>query len=130
MKKHLWFTIPFFIIFIFILGACSSAKYHEEIRENTKLSNIIKSGKLRVLVDCNSTNYFLYRGKTMGYQYAILQHLAKDMRLELEIKVSNNQKESFEGLKNGDYDLIAKNLIITKDREKEFNFTDPILQTR
>lgn len=130
MKNHLWITVSFIIICIFTLGSCSSVKYHEETKENTELTNIIKSGKLRVLVDCNSTNYFLYRGKTMGYQYAILQHLAKDMRLKLEIKVSNNQKESFEGLKNGDYDLIAKNLIITKDREKEFNFTGPILQTR
>jgi len=130
MKKQLWFTVPFIIICVFLLGSCSSDGYHEKTKGNTKLTNIIKSGKLKVLVDCNSTNYFLYRGKTMGYQYAILQHLAKDLRLKLEIKVSNKQKESFEGLKDGDYDLIAKNLIITKDREKKFSFTDPILQTR
>ena len=32
------------------------------------LDGILKEGKLRVVVDYNFTNYFVYRGKPMGYK--------------------------------------------------------------
>ena len=76
----------------------------------------MKSGKLKVVVDYNSTNYFIYRGRPMGFKYELLQHLAHDMGLKLEISVSNNLEETFNGLRTKRFDLVAKNLTITKAR--------------
>ena len=90
----------------------------------------MKSGKLRAVVDYNSTNYFVYRGRPMGFKYDLLQHLAADMGVNLEISVSNNLKETFNGLKKGRYDLIAKNLTVTKKREETIEFTVPLEETR
>lgn len=99
-------------------------------QQNTELSRIMKSGKLRAVVDYNSTNYFIYRGRPMGFKYEMLQHLAKDMGLKLEISVSNNIDESFQGLRDKKFDLIAKNLTVTKGRSEIIDFTTPIDQTR
>ena len=82
------------------------------------------------VVDYNSTNYFIYRGRTMGFQYELLQHLASDMGLKLEISISNNLQETFDGLNENRYDLIAKNLTITKTRSELIDFTTPLIQTR
>lgn len=90
----------------------------------------MKSGKLRAVVDYNSTNYFVYRGKPMGFKYELLQHLAKDMGVELEISVSNNLSETFDGLNRKRYDLVAKNLTVTKKRDETIEFTEPLEQTR
>jgi len=115
------------------VGACSTIKKKESDdneHKTTELSRIMKSGKLKVVVDYNSTNYFIYRGRPMGFKYELLQHLAHDMGLKLEISVSNNLEETFNGLRTKRFDLVAKNLTITKARNELIDFTRPLEQTR
>lgn len=115
------------------MGACSTIKKKESDdneHKTTELSRIMKSGKLKVVVDYNSTNYFIYRGRPMGFKYELLQHLAHDMGLKLEISVSNNLEETFNGLRTKRFDLVAKNLTITKARNELIDFTRPLEQTR
>lgn len=99
-------------------------------KTETELTRIMKSGRLRAVVDYNSTNYFIYRGKPMGFKYELLQQLANDMGIRLEISVSNNLDETFDGLNQKRYDLIAKNLTVTKNRNQLIEFTVPLEQTR
>lgn len=94
------------------------------------LTTIKDEGVLRAVVDYNSTNYFVYRGRPMGFTYELLQLLSNDLGVDLKIVVSNNLAETFNGLMNKDYELIAKNLTITKERNELVDFTSPINQTR
>lgn len=94
------------------------------------LDGILEEGKLRVVVDYNLTNYFVYRGRPMGFKYEILKKLADDMNLRLEIVVSNDLEETLIGLETGRFDLAAKNLTITHERSQRVDFTLPIGQTR
>lgn len=93
--------------------------------------DVIESrGKIVALTDYNSISYFIYRGTPMGYQYELLQDLAKKLDLQLEIKVSNNLEKDFEDLVNHNVDLLAINLTVTAERQKIMNFTLPIMETR
>jgi membrane-bound lytic murein transglycosylase F len=94
------------------------------------LEEIREKGKLVVVTDYNSTSYFIYRGQPMGYQYQMLQELAKYLDLRLEVEVSNDLNESFTALNSGDVDLIAVNLTVTADRMNKVAFTYPHTQTR
>jgi membrane-bound lytic murein transglycosylase F len=94
------------------------------------LDGIRKEGKLRVVVDYNFTNYFVYRGKPMGFKYEMLRELARELDLKLEFVVSNDLEETFRGLETGRFDLAAKNLTVTQERNKRVDFTQPISQTR
>lgn len=94
------------------------------------LTEIKKNGSLRVLVDYNSANYFIYKGQPMGYQLEMLQELCNYLSLKLEITVSNDVEKSFNGLSNGDVDLIAANLAVTSERSKLVSFTEPHCYTR
>ena len=121
------------LISLLLLFSCSNDRAkskHEKTPKKNELTRIMKSGKLRAVVDYNSTNYFVYRGKPMGFKYELLQHLAKDMGVELEISVSNNLSETFDGLNRKRYDLVAKNLTVTKKRDETIEFTEPLEQTR
>ncbi len=66
----------------------------------------------------------------MGYQYELLKLFAEHMGIKLEIKVSNDLRESFEGLLSEECDLLALSLTITKERSRLVDFTRPIIQTR
>lgn len=133
MKRTYFVRLTFISLILIFLGGCTVIKKKEsddKEHKNTELSRIIKSGKLRVVVDYNSTNYFIYRGRPMGFKYELLQHLANDMGLKLEISVSNNLEETFNGLRTKRFDLVAKNLTITKSRNALIDFTEPLEQTR
>jgi membrane-bound lytic murein transglycosylase F len=128
MKESIVKTV--LLIFLFI----SSGIYFEKSKEIQitldDLDIIKEKGKIVVLTDYNSTSYFIYRGQPMGYQYELLQELADYFGLQLEVIVSNDLNHSFNKLENGDVDLIAANLTITKQRKQIMDFSVPHSKTR
>ncbi|MBU0473861.1 MAG: transporter substrate-binding domain-containing protein [Bacteroidetes bacterium] len=60
----------------------------------------------------------------MGYEYELLTRLAKYLNLELEIKVARTADEMIRMLNNGEGDLIANNLIVTKRRKNLISFAN------
>ncbi|MBN1819265.1 MAG: transporter substrate-binding domain-containing protein [Prolixibacteraceae bacterium] len=126
-----------FLILIFLFSAFScknnSQPFENKDPKEVKpvvLQEILKKKKLRAVVDYNSTNYFVYKAVPMGFEYELLQELAKKLDVRLEIVVSNNLAETFDGLQKGRFDLVAKNLTITKERSEFIDFTVPLEQTR
>jgi len=124
----------FVVVFILFSNSCknNSGRGNESKKQpghENDLKRIVKTGELRAVVDYNSTNYFVYRGKPMGFKYELLQDLCKDLGVTLEIFVSNDLNETFEGLEKNRYDVVAKNLTVTKQRRKLVDFTVPLEQT-
>lgn len=93
------------------------------------LDDIIKRGYINALVDNNSFSYFIYKGHPMGYEYELLQLLAKQLDVSLKIKVTSGVGRAFEQLNNGEGDIIAFPLTITKPRREIVNFTRPHFNT-
>ena len=111
--------------------SCRNNPDRPSSRKNIKdLPEILEQGKIVAITDFNSTNYFIYRGQPMGYQYEMLEDLAAHLNVRLEIVVSNDLEETFNCLRMGDCDLIALNLTVTRERKKQFAFTIPHSQTR
>ena len=81
------------------------------------LPAIKERGVLKVVTDYNSTNYFVYKGRPLGYQYELLQALSKYLDIKLEISVSNDTHLNIDRLLNGDIDLIATNLSSTTPKK-------------
>ena len=119
------------IVFLLVVERKKKQQSREVVAaQQNDLAKIRESGVLKAVVDYNSTNYFVYRGKPMGFKYELLKELSKELGVDLEISVSNNLSETFLGLKNGRFDVVAKSLTITKERNELIDFTVPILQTR
>ena len=83
---------------LFIIQACvmDGDKRNEgegpygELVDVIDLPQIIERGKLIVLAENSSTSYFIYKGKKMGFEYELLKLFAKQIGVELEVKVVYN----------------------------------------
>ncbi len=94
------------------------------------LSEIKKRGTLRVLTGYSASSYFIYRGQPMGFEYELLTRLCADLGLKLEIVLTNDMENILYMLDSGRGDLVAANIIVTRDRARSVQFTDHLMTTR
>lgn len=117
-----YFLYLFALSWVFVLPPDKSQPVNSSIDQPKE--------KLRALVVYSSTSYFLYRGKTMGFEYELLERLADNLNLELEIVISESTGELIPDLLAGKGDLIAHALIITPDRSEYVAFTEPVSEVK
>ncbi len=98
--------------------------------DTTDIDQIKKRGKIIALTENTSTSYYLYKGEQMGYEYELLKAFAKEIRVELEIKIAKDLDSVFDRLNSGEVDIVAANLTVTNERLSFVNFTSPLLHTR
>lgn len=96
----------------------------------TDFCEIIERDTLIAVTSAGHIDYFIYRGKPMGFQLEMLDHFTKMHDLKLQIIVENNVEKAIDLLIQGKCDIIAMSLTVTGEREKLVNFTLPVSQTR
>lgn len=119
---------------ITVLFSCSDNYTASEIAKNKPVSfdldAIRERGKLIAVTDFNSTNYFIYKGEPMGFNYELLKSFSDHIGIDLEIVTENNLQNAFNMLNTGEADLLAIGLTVNSSRKKDILFTEPIYQTR
>ena len=95
-----------------------------------KKAKIMEKGKLTAITGYNAYSYFIYKGEPRGFEYDLVKKLAEHFNVELELKVVNNINTMFDMLNNGEGDLIAFNLTVTKERKEKVDFTETINTTK
>lgn len=123
-------TLIKFILLIFLFSSCTFQTPREEpaILVSNDLEAIKDKGRITILTDYSSTDYFIFKGQPRGFQYEMLQQLANHLSVRLEVRVSRSLNESFDKLRTGQADLIAQNLTITRNRQSFVDFTHPHMQ--
>ncbi|MEQ9363641.1 MAG: transporter substrate-binding domain-containing protein [Leptospirales bacterium] len=94
------------------------------------IEDIRERGKLKVITSYGANSYFIYRGQPMGYEYELLERLADDLGVELEIVVTRDMDNIVYMLNSGLGDLVASNLVVTRRRANEVTFTEHLMTTR
>ncbi len=87
---------------------------------------IFSRGALRVAVDNNSSSFYIYRGRRMGYEYELLLDLGKELGVQVEFVVASDIDEAFTKLEEGRVDLIAMNVQQNAERESFVSFTESL----
>ena len=95
--------------------------------ETRDLAQILTNGKIVAVTDFTSTNYFIYKGEPMGFQYEMLSSLAEELGIKLELIAENNPDKSLEMLRRGEVDIITNSLSCTTS--KNYHSTEPYLTT-
>lgn len=90
------------------------------------LDEIKARDTLRAITTYSSTNYFLYRGQPMGYEYELASRLAEHLDVELKMIVAENIDDIIDMLRQGQGDIVMHNLTVTKSRLEEVDFTLPL----
>lgn len=65
----------------------------------------------------------------MGYEYELLQQLAKQLKVKLKIKVTTGVERAIEQLNAGEGDILAFPLTINKPRKEWITFSRPLFNT-
>ena len=142
--KKISHSIKFFSFFLlliiplFFLSSCLNHHQEkmnqilgsEDMPHHYRIHEIQERGRLIAATDFNSTDYFIYRGEPMGFQYEKLKMFADFLGVELEVQVVNSLDEAFQSLNEGKSDVIAMGLTVTRQRSEKVDFTLPKLQTR
>ena len=126
------FFYLFFIILALAFTSCGSGteekmvpKYWESPAE-LDFDAIKKRGFIRAVVDNSSTSYYIYRGRTMGYEFELLRNLANQLGVNLRLIVRYDLEDAFKLLNRGKADIVAINFEVTEERKKLAAFTDPV----
>ncbi len=93
------------------------------------LDAIRERGYLTALVDNTSISYFIYKGRTMGFEYELLKRLASHLKVSLKIKLITGIEQGIDILNKGEGDILAFPLTITEERKKYVSFTNPHFNT-
>lgn len=126
------------LIVFTLLSGCNSTSEKKKAADSGSavtqvdysLKRVLKNKRLIASTDYNSTNYFVYRGEPMGYQYELLKEFAKYLHVKLEITITNDLDKSFQCLAENDCDLLAVGLTVTRERSARIDFSKPLSQTR
>ncbi len=121
----------YFLTITIVLSLCFSCNNAEKDNSNLNpavsidLDAIVKRGYITALVDNNSVSYFIYKGRPMGYEYELLQLLAKSLKVDLRIKITSGVERAIQQVNKGEGDILAFPLSINKSRKERLAFTRP-----
>lgn len=124
-----------FALVLFLLVFTSSCEYFSGNKTATSppfsldLTGIKERGYITALLDNNSFSYFIYKGRSMGFEYELLKRLAQHLEVELRIQVTSGVERAIEQLHKGEGDILAFPLTITKARKEKVLFTNPQFDT-
>jgi len=130
------FVLLLAMFFMIIPQSCNIEKWkiyntkNDKTLEYNSLHEILNRGKLIAAIDYNSTNYFIYRGEPVGYEYEMLKAFAGYLGVDLELRVNHDFKQAAKQLAKGEVDLIAMGLTVTAERKQVTDFADPMGETR
>ncbi len=132
--KKILYLLVLMVVFFVSCQKRKEVKTEPEIvvekSQDLLLNRILREKKIVATTDYNSTNYFVYRGEPMGYQFELLKSFAAYLGVKAEIKIINSLEESFECINTSKCDLIALGLTVTKERSKIIDLSSPLMQTR
>ena len=122
------------VITVFFMGCYEKPKQQKMVgmvqkEKQADLKEILERKKLIVLAENSANSYFIYRGAKMGMEFEILREFAKNLGVDLEVKVVKDLDQIIEMLNHGEGDIIACNFTVTKERLRSIEFSEPILRT-
>jgi membrane-bound lytic murein transglycosylase F len=126
-------SIFLFALLVTVFTSCSdhhSSKNPNKNIVSCDLDSIRERGRLIAVTDFNSTDYFIYKGEPMGFNYELLKSFSDYIGIDLEIITENRLERAFGMLKSGEADLLAISLTVSSSRKKDVLFTVPIGETR
>ncbi len=130
MNKKIKHISIFSVILLTVLSLSCQKTTKKASDKNIDFQEIKERGELIVGISSNSTDYFVYRGNPMGFQFEILTQFSERHNLKLKLLVENDLETAYNYLNNQEIDIIAQNLTVTPERQKKLSFTNPIAQTR
>lgn len=130
MKVNKAYLSLIFILIIIAIGLFISYKPSNYDTIKRDYDAISKEGKIRFVTDYNSLGYFVSGDSVGGFNYDLIQLLKSYTNLDLDIMLETNLGKSIDGIKDGKYDVLVRNIPTTSDLKDALDFTNAIAQSK
>jgi len=104
------------------LVSCSFFKNDKQGEIPYDLPEILAKDTITAVTLNTSTSYFIYKMHQMGYEYDLIENLAKSLGLELNLKIAENINRLEEMLNNGEADIVAYPVQMDNTMKTKFLF--------
>ena len=111
---------------IFLLGAAAVVLVLNACAPQKNLLEQVKDrGELRVLTRNSATTYYIGPHGPTGPEYDLVKAFAEHLGVSIKLEVVDNLQEILNKIAEGDADIAAAGLAITKTRQQSVRFTPP-----
>jgi len=128
LKKALIILSPVIII-IAAIAVYFFTKDDDKLKDRD-YPDIADSGVLKIVTNLDPVGYFVSSDTIAGYNKDLLTALQQYTGIKFEISLQNSLEKSFDDLKKGKYDLIARNIPINSDLRNLYSFTEPTVYNK
>ena len=118
--SYLVFTVLCAVFFIIL--------FHEHgNRENVSARDIVVNNHdtIHALLFYHASDYFVYRGAPIGFQYDMLKLMAKDLDKDIVITIETDPEKAFYTCFTNQYDLVAMDVNKAQIFTKYLTFSEP-----
>lgn len=116
-----------FVLITFLFSCKEEKKATVTIRDYPE---IMESGVLYAITEYNSISFHAQEDTVSGLHFELLQSFAKEMGVKVEIKPEMSMDKRIDGIENGEYNILANNVLVSSDRKDSLLFTHPILLSK
>lgn len=124
-KKRILLAISFIGVSMVVLLFTFWLKGKKQIEGYSDLKALQSSGRIRVGILQNATDYYVDNGHIEGFQFEMVERMAKHLKLTPHYVVYNTYWDNFYALLNNEVDLLAMNLNQTLTEKPFFRYTAP-----
>lgn len=98
-----------------------------EVSVSRDWGDIKASGRMVVAMEYTPASYMRVGDTLVGEQLRLVNALSDHLGVRVEVRLENDLQKSIDGLRRGDYDLLARLIPITTDMRDIVAFTAPIM---
>lgn len=120
----------FFIILIGVVIATVCSKGSDYLFNIRDYKSIIKSGEINIVTSYGAPNYYVDHDSIAGFQHELIQYILANKGFKLNIAASSNINDQIKRLRKGEVDLIASNVIGSKEIKDLLALTFPIVTNK
>ncbi|MEN9917895.1 MAG: hypothetical protein RL662_331 [Bacteroidota bacterium] len=127
MKKRIVIAVAAITLVIAIILGIVYTLNKEVVKDYPEIQ---KEGVIRIVTNIDPIGYFVSSDTLSGYNKEMLTALEAYANLKFEISVESSLEKSFIGLKEGTYDIIARNVAVNADLKNLYRFTKPTIHNK
>jgi len=124
-KKYILFALLLIAAGVVLFWLKPWAKEEKQIKWYSDLETLQKNGSIRVGILQNTTDYYVDNGHIKGFQFEMVELMAKHLGLMPRYVVYNSYWDNFYALLNNEVDVLAMNLNPTWEKQQFFHYTFP-----
>lgn len=98
-------------LLLLIILVATYSRHKETLKsESTTFSLVRQDDTLEVLLSSHSSDFFIYKGTPIGFQYELLKEFEKASGRVINLTINHDSKEAYKEILKPHYDIIAADI--------------------